>query len=392
MTPAEETQLINHVIEEAPKGSTTNDIARKLMETAGWKYQFSATKNKLRAALSTAPKVSLPPGKKPVAAVSGPVTASNLPFKRGKSYTYEQAANLIDRGPETVRALLVEAKQAGLNVVENRDGFAIVAEPERPQPVSRTLDNRAGFFRFGAVSDNHMGSRYERLDVLHGLYDTFAAEGIKTVYNAGNWIDGEARFNVHDLNVHGLDRQLDYMIAHYPQREGIITEYIGGDDHEGWYTQKSGVDVGALLYDRAVKAGRHDLKYLGYMENDIVLTSPDGKGKTVIKVMHPGGGSSYAISYTSQKIVESFSGAEKPDILLIGHYHKAEYLYTRGVHVIQTGCTQDQSPFMRKKRLSAHLGGWIIEFSTHANGAIDRIKTEFFPYYDRAFHKWEYKT
>jgi predicted phosphodiesterase len=110
-----------------------------------------------------------------------------------------------------------------------------------------------------------------------------------------------------------------------------------------------------------------------------------------LRVLHPGGGSSYAISYTSQKIVESYTGAEKPDILFDGHYHKAGYNYIRGVHVVQTGCTQDQTPFMRKKRLAAHLGGWIIEFTVDTNGAVIRFKQEWIPFFDKAYYKkWEY--
>jgi hypothetical protein len=33
---------------------------------------------------------------------------------------------------------------------------------------------------------------------------------------------------------------------------------------------------------------------------------------------------------------------------------------TRNVHVVQLGCFQDQSLFMRQKKLAAHIGGWII--------------------------------
>jgi hypothetical protein len=78
---------------------------------------------------------------------------------------------------------------------------------------------------------------------------------------------------------------------------------------------------------------------------------------------------------------------------LVGHYHKAEYNFCRGVHAVQTGCLQDQTPFMRKKKLAAHLGGWIIEFSTDDQGAITRFKQEFIPFYDNGYYKekWSYK-
>jgi hypothetical protein len=85
------------------------------------------------------------------------------------------------------------------------------------------------------------------------------------------------------------------------------------------------------------------------------------------------------------------SGGEKPNILLIGHYHKAAYNFIRNIHVVQGGCTMDQSPFMRKKRLSAHVGGWILEATVNNKGDIIRFRQEFIPFFDRGAYKWEYK-
>jgi len=248
----------------------------------------------------------------------------------------------------------------------------------------------AGTYKIGATGDNHLCSRYERMDVLNALYDVFEKEGITQVFNTGNWIDGEARFNKHDLLVHGMDNQIDYFVKNYPQREGITTSYITGDDHEGWYTQREGVDIGKYAEYKAIAAGRNDLKYLGHMEADVEIKAPNGK--TTIRVLHPGGGSSYAISYTSQKIVESYTEAEVPDILFNGHYHKSSYNFIRGVHVVQTGCTEDQTPFMRKKRLAAHIGGWIIEFTVDTNGKVIRFKQEWISFQDKGYYKkWAYQ-
>ena len=247
-----------------------------------------------------------------------------------------------------------------------------------------------GLYKFGACGDNHLCSKYERLDVLNALYDYYEQQGITTVYNTGNWIDGEARFNKTDIHTHGLDNQVDYFIKTYPKRKGITTYFISGDDHEGWYCQREGIDIGYYAQTRAKEQGRNDLVYIGHMEADVILKTKNGQ--TTLRVQHPGGGSAYAISYTSQKIVESFTGAEKPDVLLIGHYHKAEYLFVRGVHVVQTATTMAQSPFMRKKRLAAHLGGWVIEMGTDDNGAITKFKSEYLPFYDSDYYKkWQYQ-
>lgn len=637
-----------------------------------------------------------------------------------------QICDKFDISPKRVIDSIKQLKEFGFNfeikgdVVYKTEGI-----PKGKDFVLDVVGMSEGTYRFGALGDNHLCSKYERLDVLNALYDLYEKEGIKTVYNTGNWIDGEARFNKHDLHTHGIDNQLRYMIKNYPKKDGITTYYIGGDDHEGWYCfdnlaeimtqkrgwvkfeelkeedlvatmtesgefqwqktnkivsypyegemihvktrsldfkvtpehrllmekrpslhgkpeevvvtakelydnfksrcyrvvcsskswageltpfveipayestrykkhpkiqrfgpqsiydiaeligwyvseghgneggfgiaqsleknpenhkqiskllkrigaryhegkmgfrvcspqlgrflvtecgrgsankklpewiknqpqeilrivldamvkgdgtfksygyrywswsktlrddfceiaqklglstlensdsnsvsargkyidpwlgdlpekvdykgmvycvsvpneriyvrsngkafwsmncQREGIDVGKYLQFLAGENGREDLVYIGHMEADVIIKAP--KGQTKIRILHPGGGSSYATSYSVQKIVESYQGGEKPDILLVGHYHKAEYTYVRGVHSVQTGTTQDQSPFMRKKKLAAHLGGWIIEFSVDKNGAVTRFKQEFIPFYDKKYYKdnkWEYK-
>jgi len=172
-------------------------------------------------------------------------------------------------------------------------------------------------------------------------------------------------------------------------REGVTTHYIAGDDHEGWYAQREGIEIGRYLESRAKAAGRTDLHYMGYAESDVSLKC--GSGEAVARIVHPGGGSSYALSYTAQKLVESYQGGEKPHILIIGHYHKAEYCFPREVHCLQAACTQDQSLFMRKKKLAAHVGFWEIRFTQDSRGAIKHFGQDFFHFFDRGYYESRYK-
>ena len=491
--------------------------------------------------------------------------------------------------------------------------------------------------KFGLTADNHLASRYSRLDVLNALFDIWKAEGVDTVYQCGNILDGEFRFNMHDLLVHGIGDQVQYLIDHWPQREGIVTKFITGDDHEGWWIQREGINIGRHIQQEAEAAGRTDLQYIGHMEKTIELKC--GSGSSLMRLIHAGGGSAYATSYTAQKIVEcvpldteiltlggwkrceevavgdtvmgydvildrclwttvhekfagtgrinrysndqfdvrctpdhrwaieresrgggfsstktrllqsidatvsrsriiqaaagpdgvglpayngtfsregavegvlmmtsgerrafingmllgegtivdhsgtvvfsqkpgpvndafrlacflegiattdrptpersgiavacrrvtvlkkrmrnissltmtplgeqavwcvrtdtgtfvmrqgatititgnSYQGGEKPNVLLIGHYHKFEYGYPREVHTVQAGCTEDQSPFMRKKKIAAHVGGCTIEFDQDDKGIIHNFKVAWHPFYDRGFYtgkgEWAY--
>lgn len=312
-------------------------------------------------------------------------------LRKKNVYTLEELSDIFNIGIGKIRQAVDELKDGG-HTVKHENGYVVQSNiVEKSENTKLNIKKMStGYFKFGAIGDNHMCSKYSRMDVLNALYDLYESEGVTVVYNTGNWIDGEAKFNKHDLMVHGMDNQIDFFIENYPKRKGIKTYFVAGDDHEGWYTQREGIDIGKYAEIKAKEAGRDDLIYLGYMEADVEI--PAKNGKTIIRVLHPGGGSSYAISYTIQKIVESFQGGEKPHVLLAGHYHKADYVFTREVHCIQTGTTQDQSPFMRKKKLAAHLGGWIIEMQTDDNGVVTRFKQEFMPFYDNGYYKkWAYR-
>jgi hypothetical protein len=244
-------------------------------------------------------------------------------------------------------------------------------------------------FLFGAVGDNHLGSRYERLDALNDLYDRMHDAGVQHVMNTGNWIDGEARFNRHELHVHGMDAQLAYLVRNYPKREGITTYAVTGDDHEGWYAQREGIDIGVRAEQDMRAADRWDWVNLGYQEAHVILENANTGKRAVLAVVHPGGGSAYALSYSIQKVIESLDGGEKPGVALYGHYHKLHGpMNIRNVFAMQTGCTQDQSLFMRKRRLEAHVGGipTIKLEQDPATGAIVGCEAQVVRYFVKGYY------
>jgi len=296
-----------------------------------------------------------------------------------------EIADALDCSPKRVREAIDQMKARGAMLLELHGKYDL-KDSIHIEPGESVIKATTGARRFGVTGDNHLCNKHSRLDVLNAAYDHFEREGITEVFNTGNWIDGEARFNKTELvTAPGMDNQINYMIDNFPQRKGITTHYIAGDDHEGWYQQREGIEIGRYLQLRAEEQGRHDLKYLGYGEADIKLQY--GSGSACMRVVHPGGGSSYAISYTDQKRVESYQGGEKPQIELAGHYHKFNYGYPREVHTVQTGCTCDQTMFMRKKKLQAHVGYLIINLNQSEQGIVTRFNVEWMPWYDRGFYE-----
>jgi hypothetical protein len=290
--------------------------------------------------------------------------------------------------PKTAKAAVKRLQETGHNVTLTDTHAGILNKVEQGSTV---VVNSKDFFdgtkyKFGALGDTHLYSKYERLDVLNCLYDIYEREGIKTVFHTGNIVEGECRFNKFDLvGPAGMGRAVDYCVKNYPRRDGITTKFITGEDHEGWWIQREGVNVGKYIQMVAEDAGRKDLEWIGHVEADVRFKADNGEAW--MRVMHPGGGSAYAISYTEQKLVESFQGGNKPHILLIGHYHKLSQGYPREVHTVQTGCTQDQTPFLRRQKIQVHVGGTIVRFNQADTGEINRFSVEFIPFYDQQFYE-----
>jgi hypothetical protein len=331
---------------------------------------------------------------RPTKPIAEPVNLEGriLQILKTKSPSVNELADLLDTSPKRIQTALESLSESGycLNEQSTVVSIGTPTASSRSERHAEYLDG-SRVFRFGIATDAHLCSKYAREDHLNTFFDLCQQEGVSVVYDLGNQIDGEARFNRQDIHTHGLGNQVRYWVDHWPQRDGITTEFICGDDHEGWYVQREGLDIGRYMQMESEKAGRTDLRYLGYMEHDVEWRTPEG-GSTRVRLQHPGGGSAYAVSYTPQKIIESLSGGDKPHILLLGHYHKAGYFFTRSVHCILGGCFMDQSPFMRKKRLAAHVGGWIIEVTQAPDGSVLRLKSVFVPFYgDNVNEAWAYQ-
>ncbi len=311
---------------------------------------------------------------------------------KGKPATLEALAEKLNASADNIGAALEGLRGKGVRVHETAAGWGLDPRPMQPAWLNGAaqtfVSNDDNTFSFGACGDQHYGSKYCRPEVVEALYDVYQEQGIKTVFNTGNWIDGEARFNTYDLDVHGMDAQCRYLARHFPRREGITTYAVAGDDHEGWYSQREGVDIGRYAERAFQDEGRSDWVNLGYMEAPVRLVNAHTGKESILSVVHPGGGSSYALSYTMQKLIESLDGGEKPAVLLAGHYHKLWSGNVRNVWVMQTGTAQDQTPFMRKKKLEAHVGGgWLRLVQDPATGAIVRCQVELLRYFNRGYYQ-----
>lgn len=241
------------------------------------------------------------------------------------------------------------------------------------EPEIHTREWNSDTITFGLMGDTQFGSKYAQITHLNTFYDICAERGITEVYHTGDITDGIKMRPGHEYELYTIsaDEMRDDVIRNYPKRDGITTYFITGN-HDASLYKHVGYDIGKGISDK-----RSDLVYLG-RDCAIINLTP----KCTLELRHPWDGTAYALSYKMQKMIEAMESDSKPSILAVGHYHKAEYLFYRNVHAIQTGCFQSQTPFTRGKGISVHLGGWIVTVKvSKEDGTILSIVPEFVPFY-----------
>ena len=232
--------------------------------------------------------------------------------------------------------------------------------------------NGTTVLKFAIIGDTQLGSKYAQISHLKNFYELCASEGIKDVYHTGDVTDGLKMHSGHEYELYktSADDMVQDVIENYPRIEGITTHFITGN-HDASIYKQVGYDIGNTITEK-----RPDMKYLG-RDCALIFLTPNCK----LELRHPWDGTAYALSYKPQKMIEAMESDSKPNILAIGHYHEAEYLFYRNVHCLQTGCFQGQTPYTRGKGISVHMGGWIVTIHVDKNGTITRFGSEFIPYY-----------
>lgn len=232
--------------------------------------------------------------------------------------------------------------------------------------------------KFIAFSDAHMGHMNYRPDILRKMIKDGKRHGVEFYLNSGDTIEGMSGRDghVYELTHIGATQQFNYFKEEFKKFNKPVFSIEAQNSHGGWFKSKgnTGLDIGEELD----KLAKH-YKFIGYDEQDLEL---DNGAK--IRLRHPGGGTAYALSYKGQKYIESISGGKKPHLLFQGHFHKAFYMFYRNVHHFDSGCLQEQSPWMKKTNTPAHLGYWIIDLNMHKQKkkGVERVAIQFVPFYE----------
>lgn len=285
-------------------------------------------------------------------------TVDSLLLAMRKTSTLEGLCDKLNVSPSSAKKLVNDAYAQGyaiqLSDVSIKFGYGDRAN-EVLEAAPPPADGKQ--FKLGVISDLHRGSKYCMTGALRDAIGRMYRTGVRDVVIPGDLLDGCYKHGVFELRYSGVEDQTKDFERALPQHEGLRYHAITGN-HDFTFTEASGIDVGQYITGHFAKCGRTDIAFYG----DRAATL--GIGGTTVRLLHPTGSCSYAISYKLQKFVESFDSAEKPGILLVGHYHRSCYIYTRGVHAFAVPTFQGPgSAFGKSLGLGPQaMGGLILSW------------------------------
>lgn len=215
---------------------------------------------------------------------------------------------------------------------------------------------------FAVISDTHFGSKQSAIPQLKAFLEYAHRQGVCNILHCGDVFDGlYHRGHEYELVKPDFESHLQIALDALLPLDGVKYHLISGNhDHNG-YRKKIGLDPCKILEDRARANGRKDITYYGPTEAHLLFGDQDYEIK--VEIAHPEkSGATYAISYGPQKWVErGYEPGFKPHFSFIGHLHRLSEFEVRNVEVLQPGCFQWQTQFLKTKGIVPAVGGVIVE-------------------------------
>ncbi len=214
-----------------------------------------------------------------------------------------------------------------------------------------------------------MGGREFDDSLWTAFLDECEREGVQLIAHAGDLHEGMSNrpdqiYQLTDIGVSAQMARSRRLLA----MTDLPMKIIDGN-HDRWGIKSNGLFM--------VQEVARDLPHVEYLGPDMGEFTINGSRWML---WHGEDGSSYATSYRMQKIIESFTGGQKPQVLLAGHTHKQGYNFERNIHAVQGGALSYQSAWMRSTRKACHTGFHIIHARIR-KGEIVRFAPVWYPFY-----------
>ena len=175
--------------------------------------------------------------------------------KKKKPYVKQISKDLGLQDYE-VYGLIEMMKREGY-LYEIVDGKIIKVKPVKDNDVYK-IPNNLDHLKLLLISDTHLCSKYDRLDILRYLYDEADRKGINYILHSGDLTEGLSGRpqQLVELKETSYTGQRDYVIDKYPKSD--IPTYLIAGNHDLWWVRQCGADI-----CKDISNNREDLIYLG---------------------------------------------------------------------------------------------------------------------------------
>lgn len=287
-----------------------------------------------------------------------------------KEISLSQVSEYLKLNEFEILGLLRELRQEGINIgiQKKDDDIYLFNHGER----ELNKDNRYQFytdenneFKFVAISDTRLGSKYQQLTILNDIYLKAYEMGYRNVILCGNISEGlfSVTNTYSDTNfLADTLEQVDYITQYYPYVEGMKTYFITGTRDEK-HLKNNKINIGKRISDL-----REDMVYLGNTSCNVEID------KANMLVFSPKLEKTYTVSYRPQQQVDSFRSEDKPDILLYGGLLQMEKMTYRNVKCISVPSVCATTKEMSDKRYANTVGAWYVTVSTDKYGNLTNVR------------------
>ena len=285
-------------------------------------------------------------------------------FMAKKKKSFLEICEKLELKDYEVAGLVIMMAQQGYNIDFVNGEVVVRKVPPKHEDVYQ-IPNNLEHLKLLLISDTHLGSKYDRIDILRYLYDKAEDKGIQHILHSGDFTDGRSTRpeQVYELKEPSYEGQVDYCVEKYPSFSGKT--YIIQGNHDDWWYKSAGSEI-----VKTIAKQREDMIYLGADIADLRI------GNLKVRLFHGSGGGAYAKSYKLQKYLDTIPVQERPDILQTGHIHQSFYMKQDKTHCFQTSCLEDQTPYCRSMGLSNDKSCWWVDVDFDDKGNIHKITPE----------------
>ena len=148
-----------------------------------------------------------------------------------KKKSFNEICNQLELKDYEIIGLINLMKEEGYNIDYYNKEIIIRKTPQKNNDIYQ-LPNNLEHLKLLLISDTHLASKYDRIDILKYLYAKAEEKDIKHILHSGDFTDGRSNRpeQIYELKEPSYEGQIQYCIDKYPKFSGKTYVIQGNHD------------------------------------------------------------------------------------------------------------------------------------------------------------------